>query len=77
MDIWRCLQLQRRQKGCIGKSLKEIPCAKKQPVQFAGGEFIRIGTNKKNLKEHPDVYNLIQAIKMFLKSGDDLVNGLE
>ena len=26
----------------------------KQPVQFAGGEFIRIGTNKKNLKEYPD-----------------------
>ncbi|MFR1061657.1 MAG: hypothetical protein ACLSEY_14820 [Enterocloster sp.] len=24
--------------------------AEKQPVQFAGGEFIRIGTNKKNLK---------------------------
>lgn len=26
--------------------LMEIPCAEKQPVQFAGGEFIRIGTNK-------------------------------
>ena len=34
--------------------LMEIPCAEKQPVQFAGGEFIRIGTNKKNLKESPD-----------------------
>ena len=34
--------------------LMEIPCAEKQPVQFAGGEFIRIGTNKKNLKEYPD-----------------------
>ena len=32
----------------------EIPCTEKQPVQFAGGEFIRIGTNKKNLKEYPD-----------------------
>ena len=32
--------------------LMEIPCAEKQPVQFAGGEFIRIGTNKKNLKEY-------------------------
>ena len=28
--------------------LIEIPCAEKQPVQFAGKEFIRIGTNKKN-----------------------------
>lgn len=34
--------------------LMEIPCAEKQPVQFAGGEYIRIGTNKKNLKEYPD-----------------------
>ena len=32
----------------------EIPCAEKQPVQFAGGEYIRIGTNKKNIKEYPD-----------------------
>ena len=30
--------------------LMEIPCSEKQPVQFAGGEYIRIGTNKKNLK---------------------------
>ena len=34
--------------------LVEIPCAEKQPVQFAGKEYIRIGTNKKNLKEYPD-----------------------
>ena len=34
--------------------LLEIPCAEKQPVQFAGVEYIRIGTNKKNLKEYPD-----------------------
>ena len=32
----------------------EIPCAEKQPVQFAGVEYIRIGTNKKKLKEYPD-----------------------
>jgi len=32
----------------------EIPCAEKQPVQFAGVEYIRVGTNKKNLKEYPD-----------------------
>ena len=30
----------------------EIPCAEKQPVQFAGVEYIRVGTNKKNLKEY-------------------------
>ena len=29
----------------------EIPCAEKQPVQFAGVEYIRVGTNTKNLKE--------------------------
>ena len=34
--------------------LLEIPCAEKQPVHFAGVEYIRIGTNKKNLKEYPD-----------------------
>lgn len=34
--------------------LVEIPCAEKQSVQFAGKEYIRIGTNKKNLKEYPD-----------------------
>ena len=34
--------------------LMGIPCAEKQPVQFAGGEYIRIGTNKKNIKEYPD-----------------------
>lgn len=34
--------------------LLEIPCAEKQPLNFAGEEYIRIGTNKKNLKEYPD-----------------------
>jgi len=34
--------------------LMEIPCADKQPVQFAGTEYIRVGTNKKKLKEYPD-----------------------
>lgn len=34
--------------------LLEICCAEKQPVNFAGEEYIRIGTNKKNLKEYPD-----------------------
>lgn len=32
----------------------EIPCAEKQLIQFAGVEYIRVGTNKKNLKEYPD-----------------------
>lgn len=34
--------------------LLKIPCAEKQPVQFARVEYIRIGSNKKNLKEYPD-----------------------
>lgn len=34
--------------------LLEIPCAEKQPVQFARVEYIRIGTNKKNLREYAD-----------------------
>lgn len=34
--------------------LMEIPCAEKQPVQFAGIEYIRVGSNKKKLKEYPD-----------------------
>ena len=34
--------------------LLEIPCAEKQPVQFAGVEYIRIGSNKKHLKDYPN-----------------------
>lgn len=39
-----------------GKKLTvlEIPFAEKQPIKFSGEEYIRIGTNKKNLKEFPD-----------------------
>ena len=32
----------------------EIPCADKQPVRFAGIEYIRVGTNKKCLKDYSD-----------------------
>lgn len=32
----------------------EIPCAEKQPVQFSGIEYVRVGSNKKKLKEYPD-----------------------
>ena len=32
----------------------EIPCADKQPVSFAGAEYIRVGTSKMNLKKFPD-----------------------
>ena len=32
----------------------EIPCADKQPVRFAGIEFIRVGTCKKGLKDYPE-----------------------
>jgi predicted HTH transcriptional regulator len=34
--------------------LLEIPCADSQPVRFGGVEYIRIGTNKKKLKDFPD-----------------------
>ena len=34
--------------------LLEIPCAFRHPVQFEGQEFIRIGSYKKKLKEHPE-----------------------
>lgn len=34
--------------------LLEIPCAEKQPIKFSGREYIRVGTNKKNLKEYQD-----------------------
>lgn len=35
-------------------TLLEIPCAEKQPIKFSNEEYIRIGTNKKNLKDFPD-----------------------
>lgn len=34
--------------------LMEIPCAEVQPVRFSGTEYIRVGTNKRKLKEFPD-----------------------
>ena len=34
--------------------LLEIPAADSQPVKFSGEEFIRIGSNKKKLKEYPE-----------------------
>ena len=34
--------------------LLEIPAADRQPVKFSGEEFIRIGSNKKKLKEYPE-----------------------
>ena len=32
----------------------EVPCAERQPVAFAGVEYIRIGTSKKKLKDYPE-----------------------
>jgi predicted HTH transcriptional regulator len=32
----------------------EIPCADKQPIRFSGAEYIRVGSNKKLLKDFPD-----------------------
>lgn len=34
--------------------LLEIPCAESQPTQFLGVEYVRVGSNKKKLKEYPD-----------------------
>lgn len=34
--------------------LLEISCAERQPIKFSGEEYIRIGTNKKSLKQYPD-----------------------
>ena len=34
--------------------LLEVPSAAHQPVQFAGTEYIRIGSNKKKLKDYPE-----------------------
>ncbi len=34
--------------------LLEISCAEKQPVRFAGVEYIRIGSNNKPLKDYPN-----------------------
>ena len=34
--------------------LLEFSCADRQPIQFAGVEYIRIGSNKKKLKDYPD-----------------------
>lgn len=35
-------------------TLLEVPFAEKQPIKFRGEEYIRIGSNKKNLKEYPE-----------------------
>ena len=34
--------------------LLEFSCADKQPIQFSGVEYIRVGSNKKKLKDYPD-----------------------
>ena len=35
-------------------TLLEVPFAEKQPIKFRGEEYIRIGSNKKSLKEYPE-----------------------
>lgn len=35
--------------------LLEIPCAATNPIRFRGQEFIRVGSYKKNLREHPEI----------------------
>lgn len=39
--------------------LIEIPCAEKQPVNFSGTEYIRVGSNKKKLKDYPEKERLL------------------
>lgn len=34
--------------------LLEVECAPRQPVSFGGEEFVRIGSNTKKLKDHPE-----------------------
>lgn len=38
----------------MSSTLLEVPFAEKQPIKFRGEEYIRIGSNKKNLKEYPE-----------------------
>ena len=33
----------------------EIPCATGQPVQFSGERYVRIGSSKRRLKDHPQI----------------------
>ena len=50
--------------------LLEIPAAEYQPVKFYGEEYIRVGSNKKNLKEYPDKESygeLLTALHMNLE----------
>ena len=35
--------------------LLEIPRAATNPIRFRGQEFIRVGSYKKNLREHPEI----------------------
>jgi predicted HTH transcriptional regulator len=35
--------------------LVEIPAASVKPTQFAGKEWVRVGTNKKPLKDYPEL----------------------
>ena len=32
----------------------EVPCAESQPIRFSGIEYIRVGSNKKKLKDYPE-----------------------
>ncbi len=55
--------------------LLEIPSAERQPTKFSGEEYIRIGTNKKNLKEYPNKER--ELWKAFDTTPYELKNGLE
>lgn len=49
---FRFVQLVMNEKPVV---LLEIPCATDKPTQFAGKEWIRVGSNKKPLKEFPEL----------------------
>ena len=52
--------------------LLEIPCASTQPTMFSGERYIRVGSNKKNLKEFPnkerELWKILDTIPFELKS---------
>ncbi|MBO4858972.1 MAG: putative DNA binding domain-containing protein [Treponema sp.] len=67
--------------------LLEIPAATKQPTMFSGERYIRIGANKKNLKEFPnkerELWKMLDIIPFELKfaaenlTEDDVISLLD
>lgn len=55
--------------------LLEIPAASNQPTMFSGERYIRVGSNKKNLKEYPnkerELWKVLDSIPFELKSATE------